>query len=69
MAADTPPAAHPYDELDEFEANADMVECTWCGGEGIDECDDPIQCMDPACNGEMCTCTACDGRGHSQVIW
>lgn len=47
----------------------DTPECTWCGGEGIDECDDPIQCMDPACNGEMCTCRGCDGRGHSQVIW
>lgn len=47
----------------------DRPECTWCGGEGITECDDPIQCMDPDCNGEWCHCTACDGRGHSQVVW
>ena len=61
--------AHPYDDLDEFEDTATLEECTFCGGEGVDECDDPIQCLDPACTGEWCTCSACDGRGHSQVVW
>jgi hypothetical protein len=47
----------------------DSPECTFCGGEGVDECDDPIQCLDPSCTGDMCTCLACDGRGYNQRIW
>jgi hypothetical protein len=43
--------------------------CTWCGGEGYDECDDPIQCCTPGCDGEWCMCKACDGRGYDQVVW
>lgn len=55
--------------LDPEPNDGEPLECTWCGGEGVDECDDPMQCMDPACTGEMCTCTACDGRGYNQRIW
>lgn len=44
-------------------------DCTWCGGEGFTECVDPIQCLDPGCNGEYCRCTACAGRGYDQVVW
>ena len=44
-------------------------DCTFCGGVGSSECYDPIQCLDPACDGRWCPCSACDGRGHSQVVW
>lgn len=47
----------------------EYVPCSWCGGEGFSDCDDPIQCLDPACNGELCTCRGCNGLGHSQVVW
>lgn len=43
--------------------------CTWCGGDGWVECDDPIQCCDPDCDGQTCRCKACDGRGFDQVVW
>lgn len=45
--------------------------CTWCDGGGWDECDDPIQCLDPKCDGEIHPCTACAGTGllEHQVIW
>ncbi len=46
--------------------------CTWCGGEpDLQECDDPIQCCDPRCDGTWHPCTACQGTGLSkyQVIW
>lgn len=52
--------------IDELEAGDD---CSFCGGEGTTECVDPIQCLDPSCNGEWCTCRACNGRGHSQEVW
>ena len=60
------PAATPY--WPEDEDGPDRT-CTWCGGDGVAECDDPIQCLDPACNGEMCTCLGCNGRGYDQVVW
>jgi hypothetical protein len=47
----------------------DLVECTFCGGDGVTVCDDPIQCLDPACTGTSCTCRACDGRGYDQRSW
>lgn len=43
--------------------------CSWCGGDGWGECDDPIQCCDPRCDGELCPCSACDGRGYDQAVW
>lgn len=27
----------PYDDLAKFEDTATLEECTWCGGEGVDE--------------------------------
>lgn len=47
----------------------DHEPCTQCGGDGWSECDDPIQCMDSECDGEFCTCRACNGRGYDQVVW
>jgi hypothetical protein len=58
------------DDYDEW-AEADE-RCTWCGGEpDLQECDDPIQCCDPRCDGTRHPCTACQGTGLAkyQVIW
>lgn len=46
--------------------------CSWCGGHPDEqECDDPIQCCDPRCDGQYHPCTACNGTGlaRNQVIW
>lgn len=53
----------------EYEDDDNDNRCSWCGGEGFSECDDPLQCSDPACSGGACRCTACDGRGFDQRIW
>ena len=53
----------PYDGDDE--------RCSHCGGEWwAMECDDPIQCCDPACDGQWHPCDACQGTGRArnQVI-
>jgi len=42
------------------------------GGEPeMQECDDPIQCCDPRCDGQWHPCAACNGTGLAkhQVIW
>lgn len=52
-----------YDEDDEYEP------CTWCGGDGFAECDDPIQCTTPGCDEAYCQCRGCNGRGYDQVVW
>jgi len=45
--------------------------CTFCGGDQWTECDDPIQCLDPRCDGEWHPCPACRGTGlaEHQVLW
>jgi len=46
--------------------------CSHCGGEWyLMECDDPLQCCDPRCDGQWHPCTACGGTGlaEHQVIW
>lgn len=57
--------AEPWHEYDE------EPDCTWCGGEGYDDCDDPIQCFRKHTPGGLCPCGACggSGRGKDQVIW
>jgi hypothetical protein len=57
-----------HDPLDVDEDDR-LEECTFCRGDGVTDCDDPIQCLDPACTGTSCTCRACDGRGYDQRIW
>lgn len=54
-----------------YEDDYDDDSCTFCGGDGWTECDDPIQCTDPRCDGQLCRCTACggSGRGKDQVVW
>jgi hypothetical protein len=45
--------------------------CTICNGEVWVECDDPIQCCDPRCDGELHPDPACGGTGlhEHQVIF
>jgi hypothetical protein len=45
--------------------------CTICNGEVWVECDDPIQCCDPRCDGELHPDPACGGTGlyKHQVIF
>ena len=62
--------AIPDDQPDRCPSDTDEhPECSWCGGDGWGECDDPIQCCDPRCDGELCPCSACDGRGYDQTVW
>lgn len=44
-------------------ADDELDVCTFCGGDGYTDCDDPIQCLDPTCDGELCECKACNGAG------
>ena len=58
---------HGWDE----EAD-DNAPCSHCDGEWyMQECDDPIQCCDPRCDGQWHPCAACGGTGLAkhQVIW
>lgn len=49
----------------------DDLDCTLCGGEGYEECGDPIQCGRRHTPGGWCPCTGCGGSGRAedQVIW
>lgn len=48
----------------------DDADCSFCGGDGYEECDDRIQCTERHING-MCRCVACNGSGRAkdQTIW
>jgi hypothetical protein len=55
-----------YDEYDDGEDRS----CTICGGEpDMQECDDPIQCCDPKCDGQWHPCNACNGTGLAEHQW
>jgi hypothetical protein len=57
---------------DPHDGDDDNEPCSHCGGEWyLQECDDPIQCCDPRCDGQWHPCTACQGTGwaRNQVIW
>lgn len=45
--------------------------CTVCDGDPWVECDDPIQCCDPECDGVWHPDPACGGTGlaRHQVMW
>lgn len=49
-----------YDEhTEEFYEDPDELPCTWCGGEGWQENDDPLWYGDA----DEVPCTACSGTG------
>lgn len=54
-----------------WEIDGEWESCTWCDGYGEQQCDDPIQCCDPRCDGQTCICGACNGSGlrRDQVIF
>lgn len=48
----------------------DELDCTHCGGEPhMQECDDPIQCCNPRCDGTWHPCDACNGTGLRSQQW
>ena len=51
-------------------ADEPREDCSWCGGDGLEECDDPIQCMRPHIGNEH-PCVACGGSGDAkdQTLW
>jgi len=54
------------DDYDDCEDRA----CTICGGEWyLQECDDPIQCCSPGCDGVWHPCSACNGTGLAAHQW
>ena len=56
---------------DPYDGDGEDERCTSCDGEAWVECDDPIQCCDPRCDGEFHPDPACGGTGlaRHQVIW
>ena len=67
---------HAFPLLPDIDADDEYTDddprCTHCNGEPwLQECDDPIQCCDPRCDGEWHPCTACGGTGlyEHQVIF
>lgn len=51
---------------DDYYDDDDLDECSWCGGEGWQENDDPLWY---GFDRDWIPCEACNGRGHSQTIW
>ena len=48
----------------------DSEPCSHCGGEWyMQECDDPIQCCEPRCDGQWHPCVACNGTGLAKNQW
>lgn len=64
--------AQPDDVPDEYDdpGYEDDRRCYWCGGDGWDECDDPIQCTNEHQYG-LCRCSSCGGSGLAKdmTIW
>lgn len=56
---------------DPYDGDDSDPRCTHCNGEIWVECDDPIQCCDDRCDGEMHPDPACGGTGlyEHQVIF
>ena len=57
-----------WDYPDDDEWDPDEDDCTWCGGDGYTECDDPIQCCARHVNG-LCPCIPCNGSGQRSQQW
>lgn len=64
--------ADGYDDYyaDEFDGEP---ECTHCGGDGWDECADPLQCCASKHYSneweQYCPCRACNGTGLRSQQW
>ena len=56
---------------DDDEWDPDLTDCSWCGGDGYTECDDPIQCCRRHDDYGLCPCGACNGSGlaRDQTLW
>lgn len=74
------PGAAPIDDdraIDDFGcSDHDDDECSWCSGEGMQDCDDPLGCTmrhygGPAWRGGYEDCHACGGSGlaKDQTLW
>ena len=57
------------DSEDEVLDHDDDPSCTHCGGDIWVECDDPIQCTYPRCDGEFHPDPACNGTGLAKDQW
>lgn len=69
-----------HDDDHEWPDEEGSGDCYWCGGEGWDECDDPIQCTrehqiirgdDGEYLFQICRCGSCNGSGSAKdmTIW
>ena len=63
---DDPSDPDDWDDWDDRDPD-----CSWCAGDGWQECDDPIQCFRPHTEHGLCPCGACGGSGlaKDQTIW
>ncbi len=59
------------DEMWDEDPDAPSGKCHWCGGEGWEECHDPIQCTSPHNEYGECPCSSCGGSGLAKdmTIW
>jgi hypothetical protein len=60
-------------EWDDDGFDDEDLDCTWCGGDGLTECDDPLGCPGPHIGGwgGYCECRPCSGTGlrSKQTVW
>lgn len=58
------------DDDDDFDDGYER-DCHWCGGDGLVECRDPIQCTRPHNKCGECPCSSCGGSGLAKdmTIW
>ena len=62
-----PDLSYPDDDWDGYDSRDE--ECTHCDGDIWVECDDPIQCTYPRCDGEVHPDPACNGTGLAKDQW
>jgi hypothetical protein len=62
-----PDRSYPDDDWDDYDSRDER--CTHCGGDIWVECDDPIQCTYPRCDGEFHPDPACNGTGLARDQW
>lgn len=66
MTDETKPSTAADDD-DDYE----FGRCHFCGGEGWDDCDDPMQCTNQHNRAGQCRCASCGGSGSAKdmTIW